>query len=290
MADDDELVVPADGNYAEAIVKRTGQKAGDLSVSQFLALSDNPNIVRLGDIKYPPGNWPLADSAQKMSQIRRIFIPGFVYRIIGGYGRLADVIVEQIGKLGNVDMRLDHEVVTVDEPNSLQYMIKAKHNGDIETFQSDKILLACATTGLRKILFTGPDFRHQKIQHLLDKTFMLPAIKVFMTYRTAWWEQYGFFFGAMNTDLPSNEAMALGEAAKVGGFATLLATYTFRDIEVFESLDRPHYKRFENTEGDIKDEQLIPSERLVEYCEKSLCVLLGESFIFSAELLMYCKC
>lgn len=91
-----------------------------------MALSGNPELVRLSDMKYPPGKWPLADSLLKMSKIAEFFKPGSVFRIIGGYENLVSALVKAIGKLSSVDMRLNHKVVQIDEqkPPSVHHRCK----------------------------------------------------------------------------------------------------------------------------------------------------------------------
>ena len=121
------------------------------------------------------------------------------------------------------------------------------------------------------------------IEKLLGKTFPLQAVKVFMTYRTAWWEDYGFHQGAINSNMLVNQTIAFGCYAVRGGYATILVTYSLRIVEDFQELDRPHHHRFENECGEIP-ESLVPSTILVDHCVQQMCQLLGMSYSLCFQL------
>ena len=75
--------------------------------------------------------------------------------------------------------------------------------------------------------------------------------------------------------MPIHKPIAFGNAAVTGGYATILATYTQRDINVFQGLDGPHHSRFTNEIGEQIPRDLVPSETLVKHIQQQLCQVLG---------------
>ena len=163
-------------------------------------------------------------------------------------------------------------------PRYFQNLFQTRRGDQTLAVQAERKVFSCSRTGLAAIEIISNHGRHLRIKELLSQTFPLPAVKVFMTYRTAWWEDYGFCQGAINSNMLVNQTIAFGGYAVKGGFATILVTYTWRSVEDFEELDRPHHHRFKNDGGEIP-ESLVPSTLLVDHCVQQMCQLLGMFFI-----------
>lgn len=264
-----QLTKAEDGNSAMSVLMPTGQLAKDVTVAQYLLQTGNSELLNLSWSFYPPNDWQLAVAESKIGLITKDW--GSVCMVEGGFESVIGAIVSALQEKKNVEMKLNHRVETISE-NNCGFAIAAGANGE---HSGRKVIYACSEVGLRQIQLKSNFARQPKIQRLLSKVDCLPAFKIYLTYERAWWEDAGIFQGIVMSDLPIHCVMAFGEKGKTDSYATLLASYSHRLLELFHGLDLAPNERFANKSGDVRSE-MVPSKLLVKYVHNSIKGIMGK--------------
>lgn len=239
--------------------------------------------MTLEKVLFPIHEFPLTSFLASLGRVKDFYGPGVMQQMTGGFDALTTALVNELETLPNVDMRLNHSVVSVEELGAQDFFVRVKLSGGqyVISFQCEKVFFACAAEGMKKIKISGNRSRQLRIEEMLGKTYSLPAIKVFLTYKSPWWEKYGFHHGEMKSNMLIKQTIAFGKAAVTDGHATLLASFTYGDLEVFEDLDGPQNPRYDNFQqfGYHIPEVLVPSRLLVEHVERQICQLFGRNAV-----------
>ena len=261
-----DLEIPEDGNHSMASIRSTGELANSFSMASYLMMSDNSELVNFNISNHGYVTFPVNLCAARQEMMSKDASVG-LRKIVGGFQNLIARIVSSLSSIENVELQLNQRVRQVSETN----------NGfgiATENLQhtSRKVIFASGIQGLRCCDVPQP---HQ-IRQLTDNVRMGQGFKLFLTYKTAWWEDYGMHLGTVITDLPNQLIIAFGKDGKSDTHATLLVAYTNQLIPLIESLDCESLERFKNIEGYIAEEQ-IPSKILVSYLQQQLKLVLGKT-------------
>lgn len=269
-----DIRMPANDDYYEAEVGETGQLAKDMSTSQYLSLSLNPEVALCTPY---PMTVSLANIElyQKQFEMKDEAMVGY-YTVSGGMELLTRQLVSELKHL-NVKLYNNHAVSRIDEAEgSFRVLVE---DGDLE-LAAKSLVLACNAQGIRRISWHSSRNRTTQLESLFSKLVPMPAVKLFLTYERPWWEERGLVSGTISTDLPIAEVTAFGSSGKDSRFATLLASFTYKATEIFEGLNLPHYPRFINTFGAVPN-LLLPSQLLVHYAHDQLKVVFGKLSVFN---------
>lgn len=274
-----EFDVSPERDMYEVKCKTTGMMAKDMSKSLYLSLPMNPEIISFGDEAYPmminmadTMAWHLPFDRENPDDS----LSGY-HCIKGGMEQLIKKIVEQLSNCERISLHKNANVTLIKETND-QFKVKTE-DGSIDEIRCRRLILACNERGINYISWSSPYTRNTQFQRLFSKINHVKAVKIFLTYRTPWWEQRGLVTGSLHTDLTVNEITAFGSRGKTSDYATLLAAFTYCNTEIFEGLNISVYPRFENKVGMIPEE-VKPSQLLVDYVQKQLSRIFGEQVMF----------
>mgnify|MGYP001801117219 CR=1 FL=1 len=108
-------------------MKKTGEKAVDLTVEDYVSRSDNPEQLSLiVKLLFPIDTWPLTSFLAMLAHTTDFdfFKPGFLKRVEGGFEYITTALLNNIAKMPNVTTCLNQKVVTVVEESSQRYLVK----------------------------------------------------------------------------------------------------------------------------------------------------------------------
>ena len=108
-------------------MKKTGEKAVDLTVEDYVSRSDNPEQLSLiVKLLFPIDTWPLTSFLAMLAHTTDFDFckPGFLKRVEGGFEYITTALLNDIAKMPNVTTRLNQQVVTVVEESSQRYLVK----------------------------------------------------------------------------------------------------------------------------------------------------------------------
>jgi len=271
---DFQVKPPRNGNLFAGTVGETGQKAKDMSLRQYYSRASNSEILARGFMLHSM-DFSVADTVTFAKQYKvtdKSDVLGQTHCIKGGMVKLIRKLVSMLEKLENISLVRKAMVMEVSESRSKFKVVTAS----TESFTGKKLILACNKEGIEWIAWSHPVKRNAELKKLLVKTKALKATKVFLTYSDAWWEKLGLGSGTFGTDLPISCVTARGSHGKKGGYATLMAAYTYMCSDVFEGLNQSTYARFQPSSGNVPCEYL-PSQKLVDFVQDQLCTVFGES-------------
>ncbi|KAF6041501.1 IL4I1 [Bugula neritina] len=263
-----DIKVPENGNVFEGTIGNTELLAKDVSQACYLSLSNNAEVLSKGDDNYPlsMSMTNLTSYLQKYNHTDKTHPLAGYHCIKGGFESLIAELLAKLNQMPQVTLLKNSMVVGVDEDRTGFYV--STENGKPRSIIGKSMVLACNARGIELISWNGPHFRNTQFQRLFSNLEKVIAVKVYLTYQTAWWEDYGLFSGSIETDLPIKEITAFGQRGKVNGFATLLAAFTYLNVEIFEGLNQASYPRFKPVVGDVPQE-LLPSQVFGRLCPEA---------------------
>jgi hypothetical protein len=91
---EDDINVPDDRNFVNAIIKKSGEKANDLTYKEYLNRSDNPALIKLGELLGSFDEFPLTSYLAIEDVMKEFYKPGSMHSIVGGFDSLTSAIVE----------------------------------------------------------------------------------------------------------------------------------------------------------------------------------------------------
>ena len=106
-------------------MKKTGEKAVDLTVEDYVSRSGNPEQLSLiVELLFPVDNWPLTSCLANLVHTTDLCTPGFMKRVEGGFEYITTALLNEIAKMSNVTTCLNQQVVTIVEESSQCYLVK----------------------------------------------------------------------------------------------------------------------------------------------------------------------
>lgn len=271
-----DIILPEDSNFMKARPGCTDQLAKDMSVSQYLTMSGNVELLNLGDPHYPT-TISLADESAFQSQFLKSEAPhplkGY-HCIKGGMERLPEALVASLQKQPKVRMYKNRRVARIYESADGYSLQCVSDTGSPRHIKCKKVILSCNGHGIENISWTGTSNIDFRLRALLSKVSKVRGFKIFLTYQSSWWNSAGLHSGHVNTDLPLGEVLAFGQRSEGTKYSTLLAAFTYLNPEIFEGLNHPDAERFQIKVGNVPDD-VLPSKRLVEYIQRQLSAVLG---------------
>ena len=271
-----DVDIPKNGDLSMAHTRHTGELLKDTTLASYLMqcksskllnfnMTSHPNVVNTMDICV----------AQKMLSNDG---SASLQTIEGGFSDLIARIVSSLSSMASVELCLNRRVNSINEVGDAFSVMSANTEDKVTDYNSCKQLIyACGIQGLEYIGFS----RWREIRELTMNVRKMEGFKLFLTYENAWWEQHGLHNGVILTDLPNWLTMAFGEDGKSSTHATLLVSFTNKNILMLESLDYKNLERFKNKEGNVPEE-LTPSQTLVDFMQGQLQLMLGKQFKFRA--------
>ncbi|XP_067930018.1 achacin-like [Watersipora subatra] len=264
-----DLKVSDDGNFAKSIEPVSGCLAQDISIDQYLLQSNNVELLNLARPLFPPGKWPVSVVDAFLTNLAKNWKS--VELVDRGFEKIINSLVDSFSKCANVEIKCGNKVSSIANHSGV-FTVKSGRDKDI--YSCKKVVYACSHTGLENIVLEGQADRQAKLKSMLNKIGMVPSFKMFLTYSRAWWEEGGVFEGHTGTDWPIQLCVAFGDAGKSDGFATIVASLAYDNLELFHNLDMEANERFQNVTGKVPD-YLVPSKRLVEQVHSQLKQVLG---------------
>lgn len=264
-----DVEIPENGDLMAARVRQTGQLLKDTTLANYLMQSKNSELLN-----FIMNNHPNVVHTMGICVAEQLLSKSGSPRletIEGGFSDLIARIVSTLSSMTNVELKLNQRVKSIDQSggNFLVKTINSSCKSD-QDYEGHKVIYACGIQGLEYIEFP----RWAGIRELTANVRKIQGFKLFLTYKRAWWEQYGLHTGAVVSDLPNRTTMVFGEEGKTATHATILVAYTNRNLQILESLDYKDLERFKNEEGEIPEEQ-TPSQMLVEFMQGQLKLILG---------------
>mgnify|MGYP001791035342 FL=1 len=269
--------VPACGDVYEARCPKTGMLAKDMSAALYYSLPMNPELPSAAIAgKAYPLTISMADTLAwdlpfQSDEGQSTELSGY-HCIKGGMELLVKRLVEHLETNPKVKLVKSFPVTSIHESVG-EYTIGSNAYPDI-SYSAQKMILACNASGAKYISWNSPFCRNTHLQRLFSKVNEANAVKLFLTYKTAWWEEAGLISGSLSTDLTIHEVTAFGSRAKSPEYATLLAAFSYCKTEIFHGLNQPSYPRYVNTAGHIPA-NLQPSQLLVDYVQRQLKKIFG---------------
>ncbi|XP_067929600.1 achacin-like [Watersipora subatra] len=256
------LEVNEDGDYSTSIVQSTGQLAQDVSIAQYLLETNNSELYNLARTLFPPRGWPLSIAESFLNQLCKHW--DVVKMVDGGYEQIIRAISSSLSTCPTVHVKHEMKVKSITEKEGLFSVKLAKNEVSCK-----KVIFACSHTGLQSIRLEHQESRQEKLNHMMNKIELVPSFKIYLTYRRAWWEDGGVFEGNVTSDWPNQLCVIFGDSGQTKSYATLVAAYTYENVELYRNLDIEANKRFVCTAGDVRRE-LVPSKVLVDHVHKAL--------------------
>lgn len=251
---------PEHGNDYLSTIKGKAQLARNMTLGHFWSEINNPAMRDL----LSADNVGCFNLATYVNCIRP-YHGGKVtesYRTIkGGMSLLTDTLHERLCKLG-VKLLPNYRVTRIEERGEHGYTVRATSEDTTREIRCDKVMLACGLRGIENITWVSEVDRILQIRHLTDEMMGLGAVKVFLTYRTAWWKNSGIECGTVVTDSPIGTVLLFGERSVSNGYATLMV-YSYNHPEMIESLNNVEEEPFANVEGKVSSE-CIPRKPVVD--------------------------
>ena len=269
-----DLEIPDRNNFSEACVSQTGQLANDISVASYLMMSNNSELVNFNISNHFNVAYPVSLSAAR-NQMLSEHRAGGLHKIVGGFEDLISRIIFSLSSMKNVELQLNQRVKRVSECSYGFSVTSDKGPNADQQYTSQQVIFACGLQGLRYCSVPRP---HQ-IQKLTEKVRMAQGFRLCLTYKRAWWEDYGLYRGAIVTDRPNKIIIAFGQEGKSATHATIMVAFTNQNLDILESLDYETLERFRNKEGNISQEQ-TPSKILVDFLQQQLKIMLGKTVCF----------
>ena len=269
-----DLKIPENENFSEARISRTGELANDFSVASYLMLSDNCELINFNIGNHANLAYPVNLCGSRQNMLSMHSFTG-LHKIVGGFEDLIKRMVSSLSSMKNVELQLNQRVRQVSEYRD-GFSVTSNASPTTKSYQytSKQVIFACGTQGLQYSNIPRPHLIHE----LTEKIRMTQGFKLFLTYKRAWWEDYGLHRGTVFTDLPNRYVVGLGKEGKSDTHATILAAYTNRNFRIFESLDCESLERFENIDGQIPKAQ-TPSKLLVKFVHQQLKLVLGKTVL-----------
>ena len=252
--------IPENGDVFWSKIKGTSQLARNVTLGKFwselknsfvkdFTSMDNIDFISLAAY----ASYYLAFNGEEIEESMR--------SIEGGMDILIDELLRKLEKL-SVTLVLNYAVKRIIENGKAGYTLMSNSGYNVKQTSCSKVILACGLRGVENITWVSEADRTHQIHDCTDYIHGLKAVKVFLTYKTAWWEKYGLLCGTVTTDLPIGTIMLLGNRSKLNGYATLIV-YNYNHGEMIESLNNSAEERFNNVEGDLNSEY-IPSKAVVD--------------------------
>ena len=268
-------VFPPDGSPFEAMCGNTGMLLRDMSRALYLSLPMNAEIMNYGD-----GLYPMKISVADKVAYHNLFQPDYsdnplagYHTIIGGMEQLIHRLLKDLDENPRVTLKASFWVTSIVEEDDKSFTVSSESitSGRVK---GSKLILACNRLGIQQISWTSSYNRATPLHRLISRVQPCQAVKLFLTYDKAWWEEKGLFCGSLQTDLAVKEITAFGSRGKSSEFATLLAAFTYVHTDIFAGLNMPHYPKFINKVGNVPP-NLIPSQLMVDYVHKQLQKVFG---------------
>lgn len=279
---DDELLSAIENLYSADDVEnknvslqhiaQTDTLSKDITVREYLSMSSNQ---RLMDYYATLDINPCITVDCTAGALRSRKISSKALNIQGGFEKIISKTVEFLHTDVNTNLFTNSEVARINEDNSV-FTITTKRGS---AYTAKRIIYACSGVGLNSIEIQSDTCHRQSVlRELADKVQTLPGFKMFLTYRNAWWERYGFYNGSISTDLHIKNIMVVPQNQVSEECTTLMVAYTgiVESLDHFKMLDDDSNERFENQTTTEVREYMVPSKRLVEDVQKQVQQVLGK--------------
>lgn len=270
----------ADGNPQNSRIISSGRLAKDMTVSEYISLSNNASMFTRGH-PMVPDTLTMANaiitSGYSKSGVSLCVEGEKVLSLAGGMEEVTKALVRILSESLNVSLHSNCPVNRIEEAASDDFTVISLDEEAVckISVRCKKIILACNGRGMDYITWISKYNRTTQLQKLIGQVERGKSFKIFLTYKSFWWEKLGLPSGTLLTDLPIRSVSSFGDRGKNCVYATLLASYSLKNIEIFEGLNNERAEKYLNKVGDIPQD-LTPSKGLVDYVQKQLKSVFGK--------------